>query len=74
MFLQDKQTGTLVEILDTAALADPVENKISGRIQAGQEEQPPEQFAKDMLIFPSGESLPRCWIDANYRESQPPSP
>jgi hypothetical protein len=69
MLLQDKQTGSLVEILDIAALVDPVESKISGSLQAGEEEQPPEEIAKDRLVFPSGENLPRCWVDANYRAS-----
>jgi hypothetical protein len=67
MFLQDKETGTLVEILDPEALFSPVESKINGRIQSGQEEQDPTSFSKDNLTFPSGESLPRCWIDADYR-------
>ncbi|OKH20596.1 acetyltransferase [Hydrococcus rivularis NIES-593] len=69
MLLQDKQTGELVEILDIEALVNPVETKIQGSLQAGQEEQPPEAIAKDRLVFPSGENLPRCWIDANYRTS-----
>lgn len=67
MFLQSKKERALVEVLDTTALIDPMKNMIPGRVQAGQEEQDPEQFSKDDLIFPSGEELPRCWIDANYR-------
>lgn len=41
MLLQDKQTGELVEILDIEALVNPVETKIQGSLQAGEEEQPP---------------------------------
>lgn len=67
MLLQDKQTGTLVEILDTAALVNPATSKIQGRIQEGQEEQDPEEMPKAQLIFPSGEELPRCWVDKNYQ-------
>jgi hypothetical protein len=67
MFLQDKRTGTLVEILDTDALIDPLEDKIVAKGQSGQEEQDPEEIAKNQLVFPSGEDLPRCWIDSNYR-------
>jgi hypothetical protein len=33
----------------------------------GQEEQDPETFMKQNLVFPSGENLPLCWLDANYR-------
>ncbi len=67
MLLQNKQTGTLVEILDTKALIDPVEQKVTTRTQEGQEEQDPEEVEKANLIFPSGETLPRCWVDANYQ-------
>ncbi|HEY9697778.1 MAG TPA: acetyltransferase [Trichocoleus sp.] len=70
MFLQDKQTGTLVEVVDTLKLIDPMSDKISGKVQEGQEEQPPEEIAKSSLVFPSGEDLPRCWLDADYRTHQ----
>lgn len=66
MLLKEKESGTLVEILDLEALLSPMKNEVSGQIQAGQEEQQPDTFAKEKLIFPSGEKLPRCWFDANY--------
>jgi hypothetical protein len=68
MFLQDKQNGNLVEILDIKELFDPTEKAIKGQYQAGEEEQDPEDFEKQSLIFPSGEELPRCWLDANYNQ------
>lgn len=68
MFLQDKQSGVLVEILDLEALFNPMEQSVPGQVQEGQEEQEPLPAQKDNLIFPSGEALPRCWIDANYRD------
>jgi hypothetical protein len=67
MLLQDKQTGNLIEIEDITSLINPAKTTISGSIQEGQEEQPPEDLEKVSLVFPSGEDLPRCWIDANYR-------
>jgi hypothetical protein len=67
MLLQDKQNGALVEILDTVALINPAASKVPGRVQSGEEEQDPEKFDKSALIFPSGENLPRCWIDAEYQ-------
>lgn len=67
MLLQDKQTGTLIEILDVESLVNPAEGHVSGQVQEGEEEQDPEQFAKQGLVFPSGESLPKCWLDAEYR-------
>lgn len=67
MFLQDKQTGTLVEILNPEALFNPAESAIMAKVQEGQEEQDPAPFQKEGLVFPSGENLPRCWVDADYR-------
>lgn len=67
MFLHSKRAGALVKVLDADELIDPSKNAIQGRIQEGEEEQEPEQFVKTDLIFPSGESLPRCWVDADYR-------
>jgi hypothetical protein len=56
MFLQQKNSATLIEIKDLEALFNPLKNEIEGRIQEGED-----------LTFASGEDLPRCWIDANYR-------
>ncbi|MBW4592248.1 MAG: acetyltransferase [Brasilonema angustatum HA4187-MV1] len=67
MLLQDKQTGHLVEIQDFEALISPLKPTIVARLQAGEEEQDPEEYEKQQLVFPSGESLPRCWIDENYK-------
>ncbi len=36
----------------------------------GEERQDPEKFDKAGLVFPSGEALPQCWLDAHYRESE----
>ena len=66
MFLKNKQTGNLIEILDVEELFNPNQDAVSGKDQAGQEEQEKASFEKKELIFPSGESLPRCWMDANY--------
>jgi hypothetical protein len=67
MFLQNKSSDTLIEIKDLEALFNPLKDQIEGRIQEGEEEQDPESFAKQDLTFASGEDLPRCWIDPNYR-------
>ncbi|MBW4515783.1 MAG: acetyltransferase [Timaviella obliquedivisa GSE-PSE-MK23-08B] len=69
MLLHDKKKDALVEVLDLVALIDPNQSEISGQVQSGQEEQDPEASLKADLIFPSGESLPRCWVDADYRNS-----
>ncbi len=69
MFLRDKTTGDLVEVLDLAAVIDPCMEEIEGRYHAGEELQDPAKFVKGQLQFPSGEDLPRCWVDAAYRSS-----
>jgi hypothetical protein len=72
MLLQNKRTGNLIKVMDTTTLVNPVEKTISGKAQEGQEEQAPEEIAKDDLIFPSGENLPLCWLDADYRQATAP--
>jgi len=67
MLLQKREDGILVEILDIQEIIDPSQDKVMGRVQSGEEEQDPELVQKHSLVFPSGESLPRCWIDAEYR-------
>lgn len=67
MFLQNKQDGSLIKIEDPRLLFDPNESKISGRSQSGEEEQSLADYEKIALQFPSGEELPRCWIDVDFR-------
>ena len=68
MYLKDKQTGDLVEILTLDDLFDPFKSTVSGRFHAGEELQEPRSFAKADLIFPSCEELPRCWTDPHYKD------
>jgi hypothetical protein len=67
MYLKDKKSGDLVEVLDLTAMVDPFRSDLSGRFHAGEEMQEPALFSKSDLEFPSGEPLPRCWVDAEYR-------
>lgn len=67
MLLQEKESGDLIEIMDVDDLMSPAKNEVMGRNQAGQEEQEPAKFAKTKLVFPSGEVLPRCWLEENYK-------
>ncbi len=70
MLLQLKDTGELVKILKVDELINPNTEVVQGKDQEGQEEQDAESYKKDNLVFPSGESLPRCWLDANYRSAK----
>jgi len=67
MLLKDKKTGNLVEVMDIQSLIDPNDSEIEIQIQAGEEEQDPEPMGKKNLSFPSGEDLPICWLDVNYK-------
>jgi hypothetical protein len=67
MFLQNKSSQTLIKITNIKDLFNPLRQEISGRSQEGEEEQDLQAYDKQDLIFPSGEELPRCWLDSNYR-------
>jgi hypothetical protein len=67
MFLKDKDSGDLVEVLDPKEMFNPAAGKMSVRFQAGEEVGEPVNVKKTALCFPSGEELPRCWLDPHYR-------
>ncbi|MBD2580546.1 acetyltransferase [Oscillatoria sp. FACHB-1406] len=68
MFVKQKSTGNLIEVWATDELCDPNQSRIEGQMHAGEELQEPEKYEKSDLIFPSGESLPQCWVDTDYRD------
>jgi hypothetical protein len=57
----------MVEVLSLGDLINPSHPSLVGRYHAGEELQDPERFGKGELEFPSGEDLPRCWVDPHYR-------
>ncbi len=70
MFLKQKRDGHLVEVLSLNDLFNPIQQSVVGRLSYGEELQDPEKFTKADLIFPSGEGLPRCWLDLHYRDQE----
>ncbi len=68
MFLKEKSTGYLVELMNLDNLYDPCRDTVSGRVHAGEEMQDLETFLKSDMIFPSGESLPLCWLNPRYQQ------
>jgi hypothetical protein len=68
MFLKERGSGHMVEVLALDDLFNLFEERVLGRYHYGEEAQDPEQFRKSKLVFLSGESLPRCWTDPHYRE------
>jgi hypothetical protein len=67
MYLKDKSNARMVEVLELDDLFNPSHQELLGRYHAGEELQDPEKFSKLELEFPSGEPLPRCWMDPHYR-------
>lgn len=67
MFLRDKITDGLIEVLDMNAVFNPFKAVVHGRTQIGEDTMDEGDFDKTALVFPSGESLPRCWCDSRYR-------
>jgi len=70
MFLQQKQNHEMLEVLSLKELFDPFTTSLVGRYQHGEEVQDAEKFEKTNLQFLSGEQLPRCWLDAHYRDNE----
>jgi hypothetical protein len=70
MFLKHKPSGVLIEVLSLENLYDPFSGEITGCSHAGEEMQDPETYPKSELIFPSGEDLPSCWLDAHYHDHE----
>ena len=69
MFLKTKSDGSLVEVLAMDQLINPFELSLRGRLHAGEELQDPEPFAKAELLFPSGETLPLCWMSGQQLQA-----
>ena len=72
MFLHERTTGHMVEVLALGDLFDLYKDEVVGRYQYGEEVQDPETFRKSDLVFLSGEELPRCWTDPHYRDNELP--
>jgi hypothetical protein len=68
MFLMQKNGERLVEVLSLSDLINPNQAQIVGRLHAGEEMQDAESFTKGDMQFPSGESLPQCWLDPQYKQ------
>ncbi|MEJ2619734.1 MAG: acetyltransferase [Candidatus Thiodiazotropha sp.] len=68
MFLMQKNSERLVEVLSLTDLINPNHSQIVGRFHSGEEMQDAESFNKAQMQFPSGEPLPQCWLDSGYRQ------
>jgi hypothetical protein len=71
MLLKRRSDGHLLEVQDLQQLFSVFEAAVVVRDQVGEEEQDPESISKAELVFLSGEALPRCWTDPQYRDDAP---
>ncbi|MGI0493759.1 acetyltransferase [Alkalinema pantanalense CENA528] len=68
MLLQRKEDGVLVKVVEINDMINPIQPQVMIRVQAGEEEQDAEMMEKCDLTFPSGENLPICWTNPDYRK------
>jgi len=67
MFLKNTDNGDLAQLVELSELTDPNAASITVRYHAGEEAGEPVSVEKTKLSFPSGEALPKCWLDPHYR-------
>ncbi len=67
MFLKSKNSDNMVDVSRMSDLTNLYHDKVLGCYQNGEEMQDLQEFNKSELVFLSGEELPRCWTDPNYR-------
>ncbi|MFV8816810.1 acetyltransferase [Haliea sp. E17] len=73
MLLRQRSTGHILAVVDLEDLFNVFRDEVLARDQVGEEEQEPEPVTKNDLKFLSGEPLPLCWTDPDYRKrSQSP--
>ena len=70
MFFKHRSNNDMIEVIEQNDLTNLFHDHVLGRYQVGEEQQDPESFKKSDLRFLSGEELPRCWTDPNYREHE----
>jgi len=70
VFLKERKTGELVEVLDNSELFDLFRITIVGRYNFGEEVPDPGSFERTDLVFCSNESVSRCWLDPDYRRDE----
>ena len=70
MFLKHIPSGELVEVIDLPDVINPYTPTIRARSHSGEVIQRPENFLKTELAFPSGESLPVCWIENCHEHAE----
>ncbi len=71
MYVKNKISGDLAQVENLAQLTDPSEKTVMLHYFAGEEVGDSISADKSDFVFPSGEDLPKCWLDPHYRISFP---
>lgn len=69
MFLRNRTNNDLAQVIELDELMDPNSTSVTVRYHAGEEAGEPIKVNKADFCFPSGEQLPKCWLDVHYRVS-----
>lgn len=69
MFVKNLTSGDLAQVDDMVQLTDPYTKTVMLHYFAGEEMGDTFSANKDDFVFPSGEKLPKCWVDPHYRMS-----
>lgn len=67
MYLRNKTNNDLAQVEKLAELTDPNLKSVVLHYFAGEEMGETMRVNKSELVFPSGEALPKCWLDSHYR-------
>ena len=67
MFLKNRNSGDMIDVVKIRDLTNLYHETVMGSYQIGEELQDAQEFSKAELVFLSGEELPRCWTDPDYR-------
>jgi len=69
MLVRNVNNGDLAQVENLEQLTDPNEKTVMIHYFAGEEIGDSTSANKTDFVFPSGEALPKCWLDPHYRAS-----
>jgi len=68
MYLKHAPSEELVEVIDLQDVVNPFSSSVLVRSYRNDKQQRAERLPKHELVFPSGESLPKCWTQSTHQE------
>jgi len=67
MFLRQMTSSELIEAIDVMSIVNPSCSTFVARTYLNDEMADVKRYNKQEMMFPSGEPLPRCWLEPGYR-------